>query len=199
MEALESRRNLAPVLAVFYESQPVSDGATIELSPMTVGTFPVVEFELRCEGCVGDETLDLDIDQWPSVFRVEPVLKRLTATDDTRVAKFTAEPFNLHQFDDVDLYFRIAAKSSDDFASSVEFRVATTILPDVEDIDGIDRLMGDANTDGKVDFADFLILSGNFGLTENTEFGDGDFDESGAVDFADFLTLSRNFGASLNE
>ena len=54
---------------------------------------------------------------------------------------------------------------------------------------------GDANEDRVVDFADFLILSSNFG-----QFGsrmEGDFDASGFVDFADFLILSANFGRRL--
>ena len=55
------------------------------------------------------------------------------------------------------------------------------------------RKPGDANEDGKVDFADFLILSGNFGQTGVT-WEDGDFDEDGTVNFADFLLLSKNFG-----
>lgn len=52
---------------------------------------------------------------------------------------------------------------------------------------------GDANDDGKVDFADYLILEATFGgapvLPE-----DADFDDSGTVDFADYLVLEANFG-----
>ena len=55
------------------------------------------------------------------------------------------------------------------------------------------ELPGDANQDGIVSFADFLILSGNFGKTSQG-FQDGDFDGTGTVDFADFLILSKNFG-----
>lgn len=52
---------------------------------------------------------------------------------------------------------------------------------------------GDANLDGKVDFADFLVLSANFGKSEKA-WSDGDFDGSGSIDFTDFLTLSASFG-----
>lgn len=52
---------------------------------------------------------------------------------------------------------------------------------------------GDANRDNVVSFADFLILSANFGET-NASFEQGDFDQNGKVDFADFLVLSANFG-----
>ena len=58
---------------------------------------------------------------------------------------------------------------------------------------------GDADGDGTVAFADFLILSANFGMTPNTDptFAGGDFDCDGTVQFADFLTLSANFGQSV--
>ena len=55
------------------------------------------------------------------------------------------------------------------------------------------QLLGDADSDGKVAFADFLILSQNFGAVDAT-YAMGDFDGSKVVDFADFLMLSANFG-----
>ena len=54
------------------------------------------------------------------------------------------------------------------------------------DFDGVDG----------VAFADFLILSGNFG-NEVQSYADGDADCSGTVDFADFLLLSGNFGTGV--
>lgn len=54
-------------------------------------------------------------------------------------------------------------------------------------------LAEDINGNGEVDFADFLILSGNFG--QNVEAGTlGDIDGNGTVEFADFLALSSAFG-----
>ena len=55
------------------------------------------------------------------------------------------------------------------------------------------RLPGDANNDNEVDFADFLILSENFG-TIDAIWSDGDFDSNGSVAFDDFLALAHNFG-----
>ena len=52
---------------------------------------------------------------------------------------------------------------------------------------------GDLDLNGKVDFADFLLLSATFGNSEAT-WSDGDFDGDGNVAFADFLSLSANFG-----
>ena len=55
------------------------------------------------------------------------------------------------------------------------------------------RRRGDTNLDGEVDFADFLVLSNNFGKTVDAVWADGDFDGDGKVEFADFLILSGNF------
>jgi hypothetical protein len=55
---------------------------------------------------------------------------------------------------------------------------------------------GDANLDDEVNFADFLILSENFG--EAGAWRDGDFNGDGTVGFPDFLALSANFGGGGN-
>lgn len=52
---------------------------------------------------------------------------------------------------------------------------------------------GDSNFDGKVDFADFLVLSASFG--NDGTWSTGDFDGDGIVAFSDFLLLSSNFGS----
>jgi|GEM_PF-2785758 len=57
-----------------------------------------------------------------------------------------------------------------------------------------DQATGDVNRDSKVDFADFLILSENFGK-EVASWSDGDFDGDSKVGFSDFLILSTNFDA----
>lgn len=56
------------------------------------------------------------------------------------------------------------------------------------------RVEGDANLDGVVDFEDFLILSNNFG--EEGTWEEGDFDCSGVVSFGDLYILMRTFGFS---
>lgn len=55
---------------------------------------------------------------------------------------------------------------------------------------------GDLDGNGMVAFADFLILSANFG-SEVSSHAEGDIDCSGDVAFADFLVLSANFGQSI--
>lgn len=52
---------------------------------------------------------------------------------------------------------------------------------------------GDADMNGKVDFADFLILSANFGKSDKG-WTAGNFDLDESVSFADFLLLSTAFG-----
>lgn len=59
-------------------------------------------------------------------------------------------------------------------------------------------LLGDANLDGTVGFADFLEVSRSFG-EKVTGWSDGDFDGDGEVTFADFLILSESFGQSISE
>lgn len=56
---------------------------------------------------------------------------------------------------------------------------------------------GDFDLNGKVEFADFLTLSANFGSVD-AHYGLGDADCSSDVAFADFLVLSANFGKSLS-
>ncbi len=55
--------------------------------------------------------------------------------------------------------------------------------------------VGDLDLDGTVAFADFLVLSSNFG-SAGGGYADGDIDLDGTVAFADFLALSQNFGVS---
>jgi hypothetical protein len=56
----------------------------------------------------------------------------------------------------------------------------------------------DLDGDGSVAFADFLVLSANFGSTE-VSYQEGDIDCDGSVAFADFLVMSANFGQSAAE
>lgn len=58
------------------------------------------------------------------------------------------------------------------------------------------ELIGDLDGNGKVDFGDFLTLSGNFGTKVETR-AEGDLTGDCEVDFEDFLMLSGNFGAEL--
>lgn len=52
-------------------------------------------------------------------------------------------------------------------------------------------LQGDFNLDGTLDFADFLVMAGNFG-TQSTE---GDFDFNGFINLHDFVGLKAAFNA----
>ena len=54
-------------------------------------------------------------------------------------------------------------------------------------------LAGDLDGNGAVAFADFLVLSNNFGAVD-VGYGGGDINCDGSVGFADFLILSDGFG-----
>lgn len=58
-------------------------------------------------------------------------------------------------------------------------------------------LPGDVNLDGEVSFADFLILSMNFGNVDS-ERSDGDLNDDALVSFEDFLILTNDFGNSIS-
>jgi|GEM_PF-3082199 len=132
------------------------------------------------------------------------------------LAEFTA----LEEFDTDFPGFLLAP---DGTALGPEFQTFTFDLPSAESLDlridvfnnagdeivGIDNIrvtgegqpcnpntMGDIDGSGDVAFADFLILSANFG---QAVFGhtEGDIDCGGDVAFADFLILSANFGQTV--
>jgi hypothetical protein len=55
------------------------------------------------------------------------------------------------------------------------------------------KLLGDADFDGRVGFPDFLVLQSHFG-EDGKKWSDGDFVANGRVEFSDFLVVSKNFG-----
>ncbi|HZL36648.1 MAG TPA: ELWxxDGT repeat protein [Tepidisphaeraceae bacterium] len=62
----------------------------------------------------------------------------------------------------------------------------------------LDVLPGDINDDGKVNFADFVILSNHFGQTyAPPAWSEGDMTGDNKVTFADFVVFSNNFGKTL--
>jgi hypothetical protein len=68
---------------------------------------------------------------------------------------------------------------------------ATSVLLDY-------TLAGDADMDGKVDFADLVRLAQNYNDTSGTRtWSTGDFDYNGVVDFADLVKLAQNYNTSL--
>ena len=56
-------------------------------------------------------------------------------------------------------------------------------------------LLGDADRDGKVDFADLVLVARHHGMTSAT-WSDGDFNNDGSVGFDDLLIVARNYGES---
>jgi hypothetical protein len=83
---------------------------------------------------------------------------------------------------------------------NVDFELNRTDLSCVSSIEARDAVLtslntlpGDLDGNGDVAFADFLVLSGNFGQ-DLPSYAAGNIDLTGPVDFADFLALSGNFG-----
>lgn len=68
------------------------------------------------------------------------------------------------------------------------------------DLTLIATLRGDANLDGKVDFADLLTLAQNYGkdvsMLTDSSWTLGDFNGDGKVDFSDLLLLAQHYGQS---
>ena len=56
----------------------------------------------------------------------------------------------------------------------------------------LEPLVGDIDQNGKTEYADFLILTANFGKSD-VDRNAGDLNGDGQVRFADFLLLSQNF------
>ena len=110
-------------------------------------------------------------------------------TDGTEVEQLTdytenalSESFNLFfEFGDT-LFFRGPGQEE-----GLELWAITSDAPPLLD--------GDVDGNGAVEFADFLILSTNFGGPAESR-DEGDLDGDGNVTFADFLILSQNFGRS---
>ena len=73
--------------------------------------------------------------------------------------------------------------------------VATIEARDVV-LGALNTLPGDLDGNGDVAFADFLVLSGNFGDPTKTAYTDGNIDLENGVAFSDFLVLSGNFGST---
>jgi len=65
------------------------------------------------------------------------------------------------------------------------------------EVQEVDQLMGDVDGDGVVGFADFTILSDNFG-SKSASRNEGDLNRDGYANFADFLIFTENFGARLS-
>lgn len=60
-------------------------------------------------------------------------------------------------------------------------------------LDALNTLPGDLDGNGEVAFADFLVLSMNFGKNL-TSYRAGNINLQGGIDFEDFLVLSGNYG-----
>jgi len=65
--------------------------------------------------------------------------------------------------------------------------------PDIGAVEQGSSYPGDANRDGKVDFADLVTLAQNYNTMSGATWAKGDFTGDGKVDFADLVQLAQNY------
>jgi hypothetical protein len=93
------------------------------------------------------------------------------------------EPINVSgTFANADPYF-----TSDGITYRVDYTGGVTLTT-------LTTAQGDSNFDGRVDFADLLILAQHYGLKSGQDYATGDFNYDGGVAFDDLLVLAQNYG-----
>ena len=88
--------------------------------------------------------------------------------------------------------------NGDGFVNVADLACVGTIDQRDAVLNSIGTLAGDLDGTGTVEFADFLILSANFGR-DLPSYSDGNVNLQNGVDFEDFLILSANFGKTLGD
>jgi hypothetical protein len=80
--------------------------------------------------------------------------------------------------------------------SGLGFPIKLTFSADVVDFTMVPlaQLPGDANLDGRVDFADLVVLAQHYNARTDL-WSEGDFTGDGNVDFADLVQLAQNYGS----
>ena len=133
--------------------------------------------------------LDLRVDEFSTLLRSGDIAEIVSDYDITSRAGTTTLTVDAQLGE---MVFTI----NDDQTLTDEFdRVWSSEEPyEIIDPDAVDELIGDIDGSGTVDFADFLILSSQFG----SDAQESDLDGDGVVGFGDFLLLSANFGESLD-
>gem|GEM_PF-5366413 len=94
---------------------------------------------------------------------------------------------------DVDAVFAAASSGSSDLGFDVDSDGAVAAKDGTFIVESVlNTKLGDFDLNGKIEFADFLVLSTNFGKAGT--YAEGDADGDGMVAFSDFLLLSTEFG-----
>ena len=146
--------------------------------------------------------VDMDIDHQFEVFTGRHSDKRATRIEEA--LKFLSDRLVVSSLDlnkdgsvesaDIDLLCTAITAVQADLGFDLNLDNEVSALDVAFFLDEYGTSAGDANLDGAIAFDDFLILSSNFGASEEVLWSTGDFDCSGGVEFADFLLLSANFG-----
>ena len=90
------------------------------------------------------------------------------------------------------------ATGPDESRLTTDQRGVPRIFNEIVDVGAVETsyMPGDADLDGKVDFADLVIVARNYGKGRAT-WADGDFNNVGSVGFDDLLIVARNYGKSI--
>ena len=86
--------------------------------------------------------------------------------------------------------------TGDGIVNAADLECVSTMAERDAVLASLGTLPGDVDGDGLVAFADFLILSANFG-TDLAGYSEGNIDLTDGIAFADFLILSSNFGKAV--
>ena len=210
------------VLEIYKYVDPIDTHTSdsIELSYQDSASVEVVDPEIiDVSWLVNDQQIDFDGLSIPiSEFvaqRIQPGVHELTviAADNTDWIRLEEErpiqevtwtvryfpgDFNGNELADTEDIDGLTAAIMDGSNPSI-YDLNLDSLVDAEDhalwITANQILPGDTDLNGRVEFADFLVLSNEFG-TDATSWSSGNFDGIDGVAFADFLALSSNFGLS---
>ncbi len=146
-------------------------------NPISLGTY---EYTPKFGG--NADTFDLEL---PDDAK-EQLIASLNAGDDFHLIIASPEP-------ESDITFAGFENAFDPGNPQLTISVGSGSGPTCVVPDGV--IAGDLDSSGDVSFADFLVLSQNFGSAD-VPYASGDIDCDGSVAFADFLVLSQNFGQS---
>ncbi len=92
---------------------------------------------------------------------------------------------------------RITPQADPDPALGFPLRLAFDTATATFRASALAQLLGDATFDGKVDFADLIVLAQHYNTPPGTAiWADGDFNGDGNVDFADLVSLAQNYSAA---
>ncbi len=186
-----------PINDLVLAVNPVSGDAAIQLLSTHIGPLDISGYSVFSEsGSISVENWNglsaQGVDGWEEANPRAEAIAEINLDDSTVFSTGTSFDLGAIFNGEEDLTFEYLTTDGTTLAGTVlytEENLGPTCAP-------VNDLLGDLDGDGAVAFADFLVLSTNFGQNVST-YGEGDVDCDSSVAFADFLVLSTNFGQTL--